>query len=389
MKYKFIVLADIHWGALDSHIMYNNLQLVLEFIREMKDSLDFVVIAGDYFDYRLQLNSKTALTAVQWFDELITVCKESNVKKVRMFKGTREHDNDQLEIFRPRYVLDDGYFKIFNTTNSEELLPGLKCVYCPDENMNLTEYHQTYYSKFIPYPNIGFFHGNFDTILPEIEYNRIQEHNLSTMIYEYEKFSNLIKGPLISGHWHVKNEYESLYYVGSYDRWKFNEEEDKGFIYGEIDTDTNKYFIHRVSNPLARQYKTLIVDSDNYSTPEQFASLASIINDYLKSDPDIKLRVSYLLSDSSEEALMNYNVFQKQYTTCKQVKIELKDLVKREAKKAKKKQVEIEASKYQYIFDSDLKNIPEIVHKFILDNKDVDIPTSTISKYISKYLESK
>ena len=33
---------------------------------------------------------------------------------------------------------------------------------------------EKYYNKFIPHPNIGFFHGNFDTILPDIEYNRIR-----------------------------------------------------------------------------------------------------------------------------------------------------------------------------------------------------------------------
>lgn len=386
MIYKFIALADIHWGAMDSHTMYNNLELVLEFIRQKQDDLDFVVIAGDYFDYRLQLNSKTALLAIDWFDKLVTSCKDSNVKKIRIFKGTREHDNDQLEVFRPSYEQDDGYVKIFNTTTSEELLPGLRVVYCPDENMNLEEYHQIYYNEFIPYPNIGFFHGNFDTILPDIEYNRIQEHHLATMIYEYDRFANLIRGPLISGHWHVKNEHKSLYYIGSYDRWKFNEEDDKGFIYGEIDTDTDEYLIHRIVNPLAREFKTIIVSSDECSTPEQFALLSSTVNSYLKDDPLIMIKVSYLLGNSSEEALLNFNVFQKQYVTSRQVKIDLKDLVKKEAKKAKKKQVEVQASKYHYVFDSDINNIPEIVHKFILDNKEVDIPTSTIEKYIKKYL---
>ena len=144
MTYSFIVLADIHWGSMDSQLMYNNLSLVLEFIKQMKNKLDFVVIAGDYFDYRLQLNSKTALLAIKWFDELFTTCKESNVKRIRMFKGTREHDNDQLEVFRPSYETNDNYFKLFNTTESEELLPGLRCIYCPDENLKLVDYHQKY-----------------------------------------------------------------------------------------------------------------------------------------------------------------------------------------------------------------------------------------------------
>lgn len=387
MTYSFIVLADIHWGSMDSQLMYNNLSLVLEFIKQMKNKLDFVVIAGDYFDYRLQLNSKTALLAIKWFDELFTTCKESNVKRIRMFKGTREHDNDQLEVFRPSYETNDNYFKLFNTTESEELLPGLRCIYCPDENLNLVDFHQKYYMKFFPNPNIGFFHGNFNTILPDIEYNRIQEHHLPTMIYEYEKFSKIIKGPLISGHWHVKNEYKSLYYVGSYDRWKFNEEEDKGFIYGEINTDTNEYFIHRVNNPLAKTYKTIIVSSDEYSTPEQFSVLSNMVNENLKKDPNIMLRISYLLNSPSDEAMINFNIFQRHYATIKQVKIELKDLVKKEFKKAKKKQVEIEASKYSYIFNSDIKAIPSIVHKFILDNKNIDVPVEIIEKYVSKYLE--
>ena len=389
MIYKFITFADVHWGAMDSTLMYNNLELILEFIRQMKDEIDFVVIAGDYFDYRLQLNSKTALLAIEWFDRLISTCKESNVKKVRMFKGTREHDNDQLEVFRHPYETDDGFFKIFNNTKSEELLPGLRCVYCPDENMNLSLYHQVYYNEFIPHPNIGFFHGNFDTILPEIEFNRIQEHNLSTMIYEYSRFSRVIKGPLISGHWHVKSDYDSLFYVGSFDRWKFNEEEDKGFIYGEINTETDEYFIHRINNPLAAEYKTIIVNSDDCSTPEQFAILSNTINETICKDSDMKLRVSYLMGTSNDEAMINFNLFQRKYATNRQVRIDLKDLVKREAKKTKKKQVEVQASKYHYVFNSDIKNIPEIVHQFILDSKNIDVPTPTIHKYISKYLENK
>ncbi len=386
MQYSFIVIADIHWGAMDSALMFNNLQLIIEFIRQMKNKLDFVIIAGDYFDYRLQLNSKTALLSIEWFTELIEACKQSNVKKIRILKGTREHDNDQLEVLRQIYDENDQYIKLFNSTESEELLPNLRCVYCPDENMNLQEYHQKYYNKFIPSPNIGFFHGSFDSILPDIEFKRIQEHHIPTMIYEYEKFSKLIKGPLIAGHWHVKKDYKALYYVGSYDRWKFNEDDDKGFIYGEIDTETNKYFIYRVKNILAYEYKTLIISSDDYATPDQFALLSNTINKLLKEYPDMKLKVSYLLNTQNDEALVNFNIFQRHYATTKQIKIELKDLVKKEFKKAKKKQVEIEASKYDYIFNSDIKSVPSIIHKFILDTKNTDVPVELINKYIDKYL---
>lgn len=386
MIYKFAVIADIHWGAMNSATTFQNLEIFLEFIRQMKDNLDFVVIAGDYFDYRLQLNSKTALLSIEWFDRLIKTCKENGVKKVRMFKGTREHDNEQLEAFRPRYETEDGFFKLYNTTTKEELFDNLTCVFCPDENMNLTEYHETYWNQFIPHADIGFFHGNFDAILPEIEFNRIQEHNLPTMIYEYNKFARLIKGPLISGHWHIATQHRSLYYIGSYDRWKFGEEEDKGFIYGEYNTEDTSYYIHQVNNPLAREYRTLMYSSDGISSPEDFGDISEEIRKIIKDNHNIRIRVTYVLVAENPEAIVNFNNFQKIFSTNPQVKIVFKDLVKKESKKERSKEVAFEASKYDYIFNSDYKMIPEILHKFILESKTVDIPIEVIQKYVDKYL---
>ena len=176
--------------------------------------------------------------------------------------------------------------------------------------------------------------------------------------------------------------------MGSYDRWKFGEEEEKGFIYGEYDTEDHSYYIHRVENPLARKYVTLIVtDGETYS-PAHFASLIETIDQMLDEESDMRLKVSYIISNSNAEALINFSNFQKQYATNNRVKVDLKDLVKREAKKEKKQKVAVEASKYQYIFDPDKAKIPEIIHKFILDRKSIDVPISTIEKYIRKYLES-
>ena len=96
MIYNILAISDIHWGAIEAKRLYENLQLVLSTIHYLKDKLDMVVICGDYFDYRLQLNSKSALLSLQWMDELVKTCKESNVKRIRIVKGTQEHDNNQL-----------------------------------------------------------------------------------------------------------------------------------------------------------------------------------------------------------------------------------------------------------------------------------------------------
>ena len=389
MRYSIVTLADIHWGAMDSILMYQNLELVLQFIQQMKDKLDLVVIAGDYFDYRLQLNSKTALLAVEWFDRLIRTCKESGVKRIRMFKGTSDHDNDQLEVFRPTYEVGDDYFRLYTETTSEEVLPGLRCVFCPDENMNLRQYHRTYQLQFIPSPDIGFFHGSFDWKLPDIEYERIQSHDIATMIYEYIKFARLIKGPLISGHWHVACDHEAMFYVGSYDRWAFDEEEPKGFLYTEYDTESHKYFMYRIQNPLAKEFKTLYISDETVNTPADFSELTGTIDNLLYNNPDMKLRVVYIISTDNPAAMVAFNAFQKKYATISRFKITVKDLIKRELKKEKKQQTQIEASRYGYVFDSDPHKIPSIIQQFIKDKRNVDIDIDVVEKFVSKYFDLK
>ena len=357
-----------------------NLELFLEAIRQL--DIDLVVIAGDYFDYKLQLNSPSAITAIHWFDRFINVCKESGVKKIRIIKGTQDHDNDQLEVFRS---YEDDITRIFTHTTSEETLPNLRCIYCPDELMNLSDYHQTYYPEFYPTPDIGFFHGNFDTILPKIEYDRIQDNQLKIMIYEYEKFSKLIKGPLISGHWHTRCNHKSLYYVGSYDRWKFGEETDKSFIYGQYNTENSQYYIHEINNILAKKYETIIVRDEDFTTPQEYANLIQIINTKLKDDFDSELRILYMITGENDEAKLNFSAFQKKFINNKRVKIDIKDLYKKQMKKENNEKRMIESTKYQYIFE---KSIPlsEKIHTFILDKKGIDIPLNVIDTHLKKYL---
>ena len=386
MIYNFLALADIHWGTFDSEKTYQNLQLVLDFIRECKNEIDFVVICGDYFDYRLQLNSRTALLAVQWMDEFTKTCKVSGVKKIRIVKGTREHDNDQLEVFRPMED-NSGYFKIFNTTTREDLFDDLSVVYCPDENINLEDYDQEYWYKFMPPADIGFFHGNWDNVLPTIEFNRIQTQHLPNMIYQYDKFSHMIKGPMISGHWHIPTTVDSLYYIGSFDRWKFDEEEPKGFIYGSYNTQTSQYYIHRVENINAPKYISIYAASEDTRLPIHFAKLKEQVKDIVKEDPDMKLRVVYLMNNQDEEARENFLNFQKHFSNSRQIKVTLKDLYKKEQKKKEKIRDDMISDKFNYIYSSDVTKIPSIIHQFIIDKNNQDVPLETIEKYVGKYLK--
>lgn len=386
MIYRFIALSDIHWGAMDCTLTYQNLNLVLEFIKMMKDKVDFLVICGDYFDYRLQLNSKTAIAAIDWFDQLVKTCKDSGVKKIRLIRGTSSHDNDQLEVFRPAYVDDSEYVKIHNTTTSEELLPGLRCIFCPDEDLNADEYHQQYVFQFYPTPDIGFFHGNFDAVLPSIKLDQVRDQHLPTMIYDAQGFSRLIKGPLIAGHYHVAYSGENLFYTGSYDRWKFDEDEDKGFIYGAYNTEDTSYYIHRVRNPLARIYKTITLTDEDCYTAAHFSNVIGQIDQMLEDNPDMRIRVVYYLTSENSSTITNFNIFQTQFATISRTKIEMKNLVKKSKRDEERETIHAQTDQLHYIYEQDRSKIPSVIRQFLLDTKHQNLSEEEILRYIGKYL---
>ena len=382
MKYNILAIADIHWGAMDPDEMYNNLQYFLDFIR-MKGDIDLVVICGDYFDYRLTLNSKAALKALRWFDELYNTCKDNGVKKLRAIKGTKEHDNDQWEAIHPRETGE--FFKKFYICTSEETLPDLHCIYCPDETVNLKEYEELYLKEMMSHHDIGFFHGNFDTQLPKMVIDQNLEANIPSIIYYKDHWSKVIDGPLVSGHWHVFTDLDPLIYIGSYDRWAFGEEEDKGFLYIQYDTNSHSYYWKHIENPFARKYNTIIIDNTLCVTPDDFANLTQDIQDLKKSDPEMKIRVVYQITSENDESLVNFNEFRNLISSIKNVKVDVKDFVKKRNKEKQKEKVAISSGKYSYILDHPLE-IKSNIHEYLLREKNIDIPLETIDSIIGKYI---
>lgn len=382
MKYNILAIADIHWGAMDPDEMYNNLQYFLDFIR-MKGDIDLVVICGDYFDYRLTLNSKAALKALRWFDELYNTCKDNGVKKLRAIKGTKEHDNDQWEAIHPRETGE--FFKKFYICTSEETLPDLHCIYCPDETVNLKEYEELYLKEMMSHHDIGFFHGNFDTQLPKMVIDQNLEANIPSIIYFKDHWSKVIDGPLVSGHWHVFTDLDPLIYIGSYDRWAFGEEEDKGFLYIQYDTNGHSYYWKHIENPFARKYNTIIIDNTLCVTPDDFANLTQDIQDLKKSDPEMKIRVVYQITSENDESLVNFNEFRNLISSIKNVKVDVKDFVKKRNKEKQKEKVAISSGKYSYILDHPLE-IKSNIHEYLLREKNIDIPLETIDSIIGKYI---
>ena len=72
----------------------------------------------------------------------------------------------------------------------------------------------------------------------------------------------------------------------------------------------------------------------------------------------------------------------------RQVKIDIKDLVKKEEKEHRKKTVENTSREYDYVFNRDTSSIPSIITRFIRERKGESLSEEIVEKYIGKYLSN-
>lgn len=385
MKYNILTIADIHFGVMEPEKQYENLELPLIFL-EMYKNIDLIVVLGDYFDAILSMNSSAAIYAVSWFSKLLKTAKDNGVKKVRFIRGTKEHDNLQLEAFREMED-EEGFFKLFNENTYEETLPGLKAIYCPDENINAKDYNQIYSQNMLKFPNIGFFHGSFDVVLPDIVVQLSEETSMNNIIYDYNRWSKIVSGPMISGHWHDGNEIGSLIYVGSFDRWAFNEMVDKGFGFIQMDTETNKYFYKKIVNEFADKFITFDIDTHLYSTLDEYTSLIKTVEKELNEKDVVNKRIRILINITDEKLINETFItsIRQFFVNNKLVKIVIKNKIKKDNEKKKKKENIETMDKYGFIFDKKL-DTAETIQKFIMKSKNKDINIDIINDIISKFI---
>lgn len=384
MIYRILALADLHWGALDAKTQYQHLYPVFSFLKHMDHEIDMIVLCGDYFDYRLTLNSKAALLAVHWLHELVDLAKETGVQNISIIKGTEDHDNNQLEVFRD---LEDKFFHIYRTNTVDESLPGLKCIFCPDENINWKDYEEKYMEHLLSHPDIGFFHGSFDIVLPDIMVQLSEETSAKSIVYPFGELKSFIKGPIIAGHWHDRYVNPPLHYVGSYDSWAHGEENTKGFGYILYDTDTSKYKYFHINNPLARIYKTILCDTRLFQGSQDYQKLIQDVREMKKKDPELQLRILFHISDDRPENDQYLSALKHAFINNRSIKVVVKDLVKREKMKKEREETSKESSQYQFIFESG--PISKKIQEFIFQSKGKEIPLDAIERHIQKYLEDK
>lgn len=248
--YKIISIADIHFGCNENpEYMYN--QLKDQFIQRIAN-LDFQIVAicGDLFDSRMMSNNPAITYAIQFIDELVQLCYLKNATLL-IIEGTQSHDSNQLSLFY-HYMNDPSIDVRIIDKIQFEMVKGLR-ILCIPELYGLPEEEYTKVLYESGRYDLCLLHGTYKGSFKGSEIATLNTNHAPVFGINY--FENCA-GPILMGHYHIPSVYDSYaYYNGSAFRFRFGEEEEKGFLI-------------TLYNPLTRiNYTELVpIKSHTYST---------------------------------------------------------------------------------------------------------------------------
>jgi DNA repair exonuclease SbcCD nuclease subunit len=221
-------IADIHFGANFTQTIGLSEALKKYFINNLlKSPPDIIVLGGDLFDKKLSVNSQEAVFCNEFILSLNRLFP--NTYKL-LIKGTRFHDLDQLNLFKP---LIGEYFRIYEKVTIEYIL-GMKLLIIPEEYYANKSAYDPYLKIKEPYDFV-FFHGLFSHVG-----SYAKASNINKICFSWEDFKDNVYGKVVGGHIHKRISYKNIEYINSFDRWGHGEEEDKGYLYITYDVKEKK-----------------------------------------------------------------------------------------------------------------------------------------------------
>lgn len=331
-------IADIHFGAFDPSRQYDI--LLKQFFAPIAEipHIDIISVDGDLFDHKVMSNSDVAMYATKFVDNLVWLAQQHNATLV-LLAGTYSHDYDQLKLF---YHYMDGEMannvdvRIVTSIQFENIKGArILCIpelYGADESV----YQNVFFNS--GYYDAAFVHGTFQG---SVYGNNVGQGRLLTpqdFIY--------CKGFAISGHVHKPGCFEGFYYYcGCPYRWKFGEEEDKGFLIVAHDLDTQLHYVQFV--PIKSDtYITIYIDELLSEDPQKIINY--IENERVTRGIDyIRVKIRDQLSGS------NKNIINQYYRNSNNTFI----LFDNQTKEKKEKMKENFDNSYNYLLDDSISDL--------------------------------
>lgn len=389
--YVGALIADVHVGALDAHELYFQLNEV--FIKTIKELpvLDFIVICGDLIDKKISMNSQHATILLNFISDIKDIIKsKENPVKLRILKGTESHDNRQLEVLHS--VLQGIDYKIINEVEEEYLFEDFKVLYIPEEYMeDMDEYYSPYIKDIVEYPTYDMIFGH--GMVKEASFHAKAQESEITMpkapVFDTKQLIANCKGPIFFGHIHTRQTIRKhFYYVGSFTRWSFGEEEDKGFSIVAYSPETANYKIDFVKNKLAKEFVTIEIDVDsNIFNEEDIVKQVQYLKDMIVSLTNDYIRLKINIPEDYREPQLFTNTVPTVFSKYKNVKLKIINNTKLRKEKQTEEVVNLLLDRYGFLFEKNISHEEKIV-KYIKEKYSKDISIESVREYLYKKVNS-
>lgn len=294
--HRIVTISDIHFGAVDINYMYNNLQS--QFIDRISNlNFDILAICGDLFDSKFMSNNPIISYAITFIDNLVNLCRRKNATMV-LIDGTQSHDNGQLSLFY--HYLSDPTIDLRIIENIQfENIKGMRILCIPERyGIPEEEYINILYKSGMY--DLCFLHGTFRGSFKGTEIPTLKSNGAP--IFSMSSFVNCM-GPVLMGHYHIPGCYEQYaYYNGSAFRFRFGEEQPKGFLVTLYNQYTREHYTELVRIN-SHSYVTINIDSLINEDPRK-------IIDYIKHEKEVNnidfIRVQFNSVNENMNIVRNY-----------------------------------------------------------------------------------
>ena len=272
--------ADIHFGVMDPKVQYDLITKgITDKIRDIQ--FDLFCINGDLFEHKFMSNSDVVLYASLFIKDIVELCKKNNAAFI-LLHGTPSHDANQLKLFY-HYLSEPGLEMYIIETASFVETHGKRILCLPEERNKGTYYYRKVLEYSGHYDSVCM-HGNLKGAIIGCESADLNDKDKAPT-FDIDSFE-FCKGPIISGHVHVSGCFQQhMYYSGSPLRWKFGEEQAKGFLIVIHDLDSSFYTV-QFEHVESFVYNTInlddMVDYDPKRIIEYLSNLKATGVDYVK-----------------------------------------------------------------------------------------------------------
>ena len=338
-------LADLHFGAFEPSKQYQI--LVEQVLNELYQLpvIDIISIDGDLFDHKVMSNSDAALYASKFVSDLVQLAKLKNATLI-LLAGTYSHDFDQLKLFYHYMDNSQNYgVDVRVITNIQfENIKGARILMIPELNGVDEEVYQKFFNQSGWY-DAAFVHGTFEGSV----YGNLTSGSSRLLTAEDFKYCT---GVAISGHVHKPGCFQGFYYYcGCPYRWKFGEEEEKGYIILAHDLDTQVHYVD--FRPIKSfRYDTIFLDQLVSEDPKK---ICDYINQRRINDGIDYIKVKFRVPIPGYNKTIINNYYRNNPTTF----VEFMDTV--EIEQQKQKEAILNSGQYGYLMDSSISDFERFV----------------------------